>query len=653
MGTFTVRVIRPGLGCVVLSVLLLALPRAHAASVEVAPGEDIQSLVDLNPEGTTFVIKSGIHRLQTVVPKNNCTFIGEPGAVMSGARVLTSFAPSGNLWVASDQTQEGQVHGVCDTLPDGSPYDGCRFPEDLYLDDQPLFQVLSLAEVVPGTWYFDYAADQIYLADNPAGRKVEVSVTRHAFRAQEVDGQFNVKIQSLTVEKYACPAQHGAIHARDGTNGEYATNWQILDCEVRLNHGVGIKIGREGKVLRNYIHHNGQLGIGCRGDDIMVAGNELAHNNYARHDPLWESGGIKFTRSNQIVIRNNYIHDNQGAGIWSDISNINVVVADNVVAHNTHSGIFHEIGYDAVICNNAVKFNGAGWYPWLYGSNIQIANSNNTEVFGNTVEVASEGGNGIGVVQQDRGTGAFGPHLTFNNYIHDNDVTHLDNSGRSGAAADFQEEVVYTGNNVFDFNTYHVPNLTKSRWHWRDTNDWDEFRANGQEPNGFADTLVVNGNQSPVVYAGYDQVVFASSVDLRAAVTDNQAAGVPGAASVMWSLDSGPGTAVFDDATAPTTSVSFSATGTYCLRLTADDGERISSDVVTITSADNTSYINGSALIKIQRFFGVITSAGPAEGDYNFDGFVNGSDLIFVQRNFGKSIYDLHTPTCEGGDSHP
>jgi hypothetical protein len=40
--------------------------------------------VNAAPEGTTFMPKSGVHRLQTVTPKNGNTFLGEPGAILDG-----------------------------------------------------------------------------------------------------------------------------------------------------------------------------------------------------------------------------------------------------------------------------------------------------------------------------------------------------------------------------------------------------------------------------------------------------------------------------------------------------------------------------------------------------------------------------------------
>ena len=54
------------------------------SGVAVFPGESIQAAVDKHPAGTTFVIKAGVHKRQSVVPKPGNTFVGESGAVLSG-----------------------------------------------------------------------------------------------------------------------------------------------------------------------------------------------------------------------------------------------------------------------------------------------------------------------------------------------------------------------------------------------------------------------------------------------------------------------------------------------------------------------------------------------------------------------------------------
>ncbi len=455
-------------------------------TVIINPGDSIQKAVDTYPEGTTFTIKTGVYRLQQVHPKNGNTFIGEPGAIMSGAKLLSSFTREGNYWVADGQSQQGQVNGICILNPDGiTRYEGCWYPEDLFMNDVPLWHVRTLSEVGPGKWYFDYDADKIYFADDPTGRKVETSVTRHAF----VGDASNVTIRGLTIEKYATTAQFGTIYGLDYNTDNPSIGWVIQNCEIRLNHGGAIRTSHQMQVLNNYIHHNGQIGIVGLGDSILVEGNEIAFNNYAGFTQGWEAGGAKWVKTRNLVVRGNYSHHNKGPGLWTDGDNVNTLYEYNRVIENEDVGIFHEISYDVVIRNNTVERNGKMFDEWLYGAQILISTSQNAEVYQNTVEVDTLAGNGIAIIQQDRGSGMYGPWMTIGNSIHHNVITYRGDHGQSGAAADFNPDGMFNGNNLFDFNTYHAPHLDYSRWAWGGAiKDWQGFKAEGQERNSSADT---------------------------------------------------------------------------------------------------------------------------------------------------------------------
>jgi len=90
-------------------------------------------------------------------------------------------------------------------------------------------------------------------------------------------------------------------------------------------------------------------------------------------------------------------------------------------------------------------------------------------------------------------------------------------------------------------------------------------------------------NQPPGVDAGPDlAVTLPAAASLDGTVTDDGLPEPPGAVTTTWSQVSGPGTVTFADPNAVDTTASFSGTGTYVLRLTADDGEFVASDEVTI-----------------------------------------------------------------------
>jgi lysophospholipase L1-like esterase len=94
---------------------------------------------------------------------------------------------------------------------------------------------------------------------------------------------------------------------------------------------------------------------------------------------------------------------------------------------------------------------------------------------------------------------------------------------------------------------------------------------------------VVRDNAPPQVYAGADQLVTwpVDQVVLHGEASDD---GLPaGVLDLLWSKVSGPGAVTFGDASAQSTTATFSSTGVYVLRLTADDTALSASDDVTVT----------------------------------------------------------------------
>ncbi len=102
-----------------------------------------------------------------------------------------------------------------------------------------------------------------------------------------------------------------------------------------------------------------------------------------------------------------------------------------------------------------------------------------------------------------------------------------------------------------------------------------------------ADVRVETANQAPVVSAGANQTItLPAQANLQATVSDDGLPSPPGALTLAWSKVSGPGTVGFGNASAASTTATFSAAGTYVLRLTANDGALVTSADVTVTVMD-------------------------------------------------------------------
>jgi hypothetical protein len=472
---------------VALGVALFGAP-CSAAMVTIFPGETIQTTVDANPPGTTYQLAPGLFVMQSIVPKDGDFFQGMLGAdgkpltILSGARVL-NFTREGAYWVASGQTQQGI------RPPDGDPqycladHPRCRYPEDLFIDDAPLLHVGSLDSLREGGYFFSYPDQKIYLASDPAGHRVETSVTPAAF-----SGNANsVIVRHLIVEKYASPNQMGAI----GALADVATGWHIDRVVVRWNHGAGVRLGTNGRITNSWIGSNGEIGITGQGDNLLIENNEISHNGRGGTIWEWEGGGTKFLNTQRLVVRNNFSHHNLGPGLWTDFNNIDTLYEYNRVMENEGPGIFHEVSYKAIIRRNTVNNNGRSTNPyWYWYSAIQLAGSSDVDIYENTIEVNAEKyANGISLIQQFRGPGAYGPLWLHNNSIHHNAVT-LTGAGLRALATIAQDNTTYgdalnpASQNVFDYNSYYLPGATGDIWVWGDTVSWPGWQGFGQDLHG-------------------------------------------------------------------------------------------------------------------------------------------------------------------------
>ena len=447
-------------------------PEIPTDAVVIQPADRASEVVNAHPAGTVFVFASGLHRGVDIEPRAGDSYLGEAGALLSGAEVLSGFEARDGFWAVDGQTSELAGHGGCGTLEDDTPYESCSRPEQLFVDGEIWYQVDTLAELGTGTWFFDYALDRVYVGADPAGHEVELSTTAQAFHGTAPD----VRIAGLMVERYAARAQSGAIDGSD------STGWLVESNELRFNHGYGLRVGHGMQVLDNYVHHNGQLGMGGVGDDVLVAGNEIAHNHTANYSEAWEAGGTKFAVSENLVLRDNWVHHNAGRGVWTDIDNVNVLIANNLVEWNERGGIVHEIGYEAVIRDNVARYNGLGFGLWAWGAQILVQNSSDTQVTGNHVMVSEQGGNGITIVHQDRGDGPRGPYRAERVTVMDNVIRHQGNTGVNGAPDGCEL------GNRFDSNIYEALAdwFTSNGFMWCGDITWEQFQAAGHEANGTA-----------------------------------------------------------------------------------------------------------------------------------------------------------------------
>lgn len=376
-----------------------------AAPTPPLPEDDctpLQELVDAATPGSTVRVPACVYR-ETVTLDKPLTLAAEPGAEIRGSDVWGDWERRGAYWVRGGlpRLEAADLPQRCRARGGGR----CLWPQQVFLDGRPLLQVASN----PSSGEFAVARGAVYLADDPAGRTVEVTT-----RARWVEGQADgVTIRGFVMRHAGNDAQHGALW-----NGGHS-DWTVEGNALSEAHGVGVRLsgGAGHRLLGNDISQCGQLGVGIDSGTagVLVRGNRVWGNNTEDFDMEWEAGGLKATQARRLTLEGNHVHDNDGPGLWCDIDCRDVAIVGNRVHHNRWAGIFFEISDGATIRGNAAWENGWGHAAWGWGAGILVSASRNAEVAENVVAWNADG---ISVVEQDRGR----EHVATGIRVHDNVV---------------------------------------------------------------------------------------------------------------------------------------------------------------------------------------------------------------------------------------
>jgi hypothetical protein len=429
---------------------------ARTCSVHVHPGIDVQNVIDHQSQGAVICFDKGVYRIRTPLePKARMHLVGGRGVVLSGAKRLTSFVRKSGFWVATGQRQRQPVG---DERCMSSRYTGCRYAEGVYINLRPLRQVTNRSALAPGRFFFDYSHDQIWLANDPRGKHVETSVAPAAIAGYGAQ-QPGVVVRGFVVQMFASPPQGltGAIKPGDG--------WLIRGNEIRLNHRLGIYANAGVQIVHNFIHDNGLAGIRGEGDGIHVVGNRIVHNNIERFSE-WYSAGARFTSTDGLVLRGNFVARNLGPGLKTDTNNIRVLIAGNRLIRNTGPGIAHEKGYRARILGNYLRDNALSTRgkSIAYGAQIMVNSSSDTEIAHNRV-ICTIRVNAIALRHDNRGSGAYGVFAIKNDVVHDN-VIRMRRGSEMGLSS-VDPDAFASWGNQFRSNTYYLRHKSDRFYMWR------------------------------------------------------------------------------------------------------------------------------------------------------------------------------------------
>ncbi|MBD3391394.1 MAG: hypothetical protein GF418_05040 [Chitinivibrionales bacterium] len=329
----------------------------HPARSDANPGtqekpfETIQAAVDAASGGDTVWVKPGVYRETVTVTKSG----------LSADRMLRIAAtePRRAIIRGSDIVEDWQLVGAglfrCAWPHKVTPRQEHMFgfksyPDQVFVDGMLMEHVEQRDRLDTNTFWVDRKNEYIYLkldaSESPVGKLVEVSRRERWLVTENV--RF-VHLQGLRMEHSTGSLQIAGCWV----GGE--------DCLVEQSEfawaGAGVGLGFRGPrntVRKNEIHHNGQMGFGGGGNELLFENNFVHHNNI-RPIVDWESGVGKISCTMHGVFRYNVFADTpHGPGLWFDIENYFNLVEKNTFDNVGYCSIMIEISYGMTVRNNIV-----------------------------------------------------------------------------------------------------------------------------------------------------------------------------------------------------------------------------------------------------------------------------------------------------------
>jgi hypothetical protein len=178
-------------------------------------------------------------------------------------------------------------------------------------------------------------------------------------------------IRGIGVERFASPpGGMGAVFVD-------ASDVTLSGVVVRQNAGLGISVIGDRNVVRSTaVEGNGQLGLHADSSRrLTIEQSLLQDNNTERFAITHAEGGLKLTRSREVLVRGNVSRRNHGRGMWFDISCYGVRIVRNVISDNADRGLQYEISAKAVIAGNVVAENAGDGLVLIESADVDVYNN--------------------------------------------------------------------------------------------------------------------------------------------------------------------------------------------------------------------------------------------------------------------------------------
>jgi hypothetical protein len=385
------------------------------AGTQAAPLRTFERALQVAASGSTIVLRKGVYHegrtrntsgstlgyLAIGVTTPNLTVQNYPGEEVwfDGSSVVTGFAADGEFWSRSwvPFRRDPTYSWYGGTYPPPNATDGnwlvlepdqrvgwqfvdyanaptAAWPERVWIDGVAQKQVERLSKMGPGRFFIDAYTNRLYLGENPAGKKVEVTDLQTLLNVLATD----VTLRGFGVRRYAASNPQGAVVKIQRARG-VAENLVFEDCSMK---GLGLYGDRDAttgahgsRVNKVTTRRIGNLGFAitlC--DDVTYSGVLAELCNDARFFYAPSAGGFKMSRGRRIRVDRSIFRDNYGIGLWFDEDVAHITITNSDFIRNEQRDLVLELGFNHVVANCYFRDSGTGGLQTLNVESVEVWN---------------------------------------------------------------------------------------------------------------------------------------------------------------------------------------------------------------------------------------------------------------------------------------
>jgi hypothetical protein len=328
------------------------------------------SIVETNNRknvGTRVIILPGTYReTVTVQATGQDTTAPETFEAQTHGTVIVSGGDVWTGWQASSGNSKVFVHswpyqwGPCPAAPSGPTEQAIvRRREMIFVNGQPLTQVLASSQLQPGTFFVDETHGQVSIepaaGTNLNTATVEVAVRQNLFSIQNKSG---VVLRGLTFE-HSDSCRWNAAAVSIAADQQKGSNILVDTDNFLWNNGQGLNISgvNDVTVINSVARHNGEAGFGgYRLINSLWQSDDASYNNWRGAQGAyynWNASGAHFMHMRNQTVNGLTVAYNTTHAIHWDTDNADITASGVVATRNLLMGAFVEADEGPVLISNS------------------------------------------------------------------------------------------------------------------------------------------------------------------------------------------------------------------------------------------------------------------------------------------------------------